>query len=100
MLPVIGTWSINLGYTNDFSRDVRLIFRDDGTGTINSPGEEIAFNWESPTSTTLVLIIFGNRLGPFNLTFNRQNLPLGEFLVMESSGGLIPFDLRKFSKVD
>jgi hypothetical protein len=96
---LIGRWSEDLGYNADLSRDTVIEFRDDGTGVILSPDESINMLWEMPAPGKLVLLIYGNRLGPFVVRVNNERLPLGDFTVLESEGGLLPFDRRRFTKL-
>ncbi len=70
-----------------------------GTGFITSPGERIELIWESPSAEKIVLTVFGNRIGPFDVRITKEELPLGKFTVLESSGALLPFDRRRFAKL-
>jgi hypothetical protein len=103
MVPIrrdlIGRWSEDLGYQTELSRDTVIEFRGDGTGTIRSPDESIELLWEMPAAGRLVLVIYGNRLGPFAVSVDQKRLPLGEFTVLESESGLLPFDRRQFTRL-
>ena len=94
MLPahsdIIGRWSEDLGYLADLSRDTVLEFRPGGTLLITGPAERIEAEWEMPAPGRLVLVVAGRRLGPFAVQVVRRRLPLGEFAVLESEGGLLP----------
>src|SRR5262245_1853142 len=97
---LVGRWSEDIGYMADLSRDTTLEFREDGSLVIASPRERIAGGWEMPAPGRLVLVVCGNRLGAFAVRVERRQLPLGEFAVLESDGGLLPFDRRKFTRVE
>lgn len=96
---LIGRWSEDLGYEAEQSADTTIELREDGSGVIVTPSERIELQWEVPVPGMLRLIIFGNRFGPFSVSVNKERLPLGEFLVLQSSGGLPPFDRGRFTKM-
>ncbi|HLW64375.1 MAG TPA: hypothetical protein VKS79_03580 [Gemmataceae bacterium] len=104
MLPtrsdIVGVWSEDLGYLADLSGDTRIEFRADGSAEVVSSSERIQIRWEAPAPGQLILIVEGGRMGPFDVRTSKQRLPLGEYTVLESSGGLLPFDRRRFTRVE
>jgi hypothetical protein len=96
----LGRWSEDLGYLKDLSNDTVIELRADGTGEIVTPDERIDLLWEVPAPGRLLLFLFGNPLGPFEITMERKRLPLGEFTELNSSRGILPFDRGRFTKVE
>jgi hypothetical protein len=97
---IVGRWSEDHGHTADLGHDTVLEFAADGSLLIVAPAERISGRWEMPAPGSLVLIVSGNRLGPFAVAVERENLPLGEFAVLTSQVGLLPFDRRRFTRLD
>lgn len=98
-LDLVGRWSEDFGYKTDLSRDTVIEFREDGTGVIISADERIDLRWELAATGKLIMVVHGNRLGPFNVRISNEHLPLGEFTVLESDSWLLPFDRRRFTKL-
>ncbi len=98
---IIGRWSEDLGYTADLGRDTVLDFAADGAFIVTTAGERVVEGqWELSAPGRLSLIVSGNRLGPFQVAMERRRLPLGEFTVLESKGGLLPFDRCRFTRLE
>lgn len=104
LIPVrddfLGTWSEDLGRFADLSSDTVLTFDHDGTLTISQQGEKFQMKWDCPSPGQLVLINeSGHRFGPFQIVIEPRDLPLGKFDVLDSSGALLPFGRKRFSRI-
>ena len=107
---VVGLWSFNGGHETDLDNDKRLEFRGNATGTI-SGGDEVLVNFEwsiDPENNDILIgkssLHSGVPIGKQELMgtgacLRIENLPLGEFLVLEFEKFSLPFGMRKFSKI-
>ncbi len=88
----------DLGPRVDRDRDTILDFSADGRLRVTAPGECLDGRWEMPEPGRLLLVVSDRRFGPFAIAVERERLPLGEFTVLKSEAGLLPFDRRHFTR--
>ena len=97
---IVGRWSEDLGHTDDLSRDTVLEFYADGVMRIVSGNDCIVGHWDCPTAGRLTMHSEdGHRFGPFCISIEQRELPLGVFDVLETDGSLLPFGRRRFTRV-
>jgi hypothetical protein len=94
----VGIWGFDSGYV-DNPNEVRISFGADGTGAINPHADRIDLKWSFQPEAGLRLCIADHWIGPFRISIEQRQLPLGTFTSLVSSGPLLPFGLRQFQRI-
>jgi hypothetical protein len=94
----VGVWSLDSGY-HDNPNEVCISFAPDGTGAINPHADRIDLEWTFERELGLRLCVADHWTGPYRITIEERQLPLGTFTCLVSSGALLPFGLRQFQRI-
>ena len=97
---LIGWWRRDLGYEDDLSNDVRLVLREDGRGAVITEEEDIRFEWNLGSQSELRVTVEGQPSGSYSLEVSEADLPRGRFTALTTDPAIVPFGLRRFTKMD
>lgn len=109
-VEIIGKWSFNVAFEENFLNDKQLHFHENGTGCVVG-GDEIVLNYEWGISEDGADILIGNNTTPdgkpcgkrklmeSGAILSTEALPRGEFMVLNFTKFSLPFGLRKFAKL-
>jgi hypothetical protein len=95
---LVGTWGFDTGYEVR-PDEVRIVFSEDNTGTINPHADAISFEWKYEPDEGLSMFVDSHWYGPFKIQITDRDLPLGRFTSLISSGPLLPFGLKEFQRM-
>ncbi len=96
---LVGRWSRDLGYEDDLSLDVQVLFRHDRSGLVTASDEKIEFTWSLGAQSQLRITVGDHRQGPHQLKISVTDLPKGRFAVLSTDPPLLPFGLRQLTKL-